>query len=80
MPRDWKERKGNREMAEELLEWVRLADRRYFMPNEFSYGMQRRMEEARALATEPYMLMMDEPTAGLTQSIVEGLIELIVRL
>ena len=80
LPRDWKERKRNREMAEELLDWVGLSDRRYFMPNELSYGMQRRMEVARALATEPDMLMMDEPTAGLTQTIVEGLMELIVRL
>jgi branched-chain amino acid transport system ATP-binding protein len=80
MPRDWKERRSNREMAEELLDWVGLSDRRYFMPNELSYGMQRRLEVARALATEPDMLMMDEPTAGLTQTIVEGLMELIIRL
>ena len=80
LPRHWKERRRNREMAEELLEWVGLHDRRYFMPNELSYGMQRRLEVARALATEPEMMMMDEPTAGLTQSIVEGLMELIGRL
>jgi branched-chain amino acid transport system ATP-binding protein len=67
-------------MAEELLEWVGLQDRQYFMPNELSYGMQRRLEIARALATEPDMLMMDEPTAGLTQSIVEEMMDLILKL
>ncbi len=80
LPRDRKERKRNREMAEELLEWVGIYDRRFFMPNELSYGMQRRLEIARALATEPDMLMLDEPTAGLTQSILEELMELILRL
>ncbi len=80
LPRDRKERKRNREMAEELLEWVGISDRRFFMPNELSYGMQRRLEIARALATEPDMLMLDEPTAGLTQSILEELMELILRL
>jgi ABC-type branched-subunit amino acid transport system ATPase component len=80
LPRDWRDRRQNRQMAEELLDWVGLQDRRYFMPNELSYGMQRRMEVARALATEPDMLMMDEPTAGLTQNILEGLMELIVSL
>ena len=80
LPRDRKERNRNREMAEELLEWVGLQDRQYFMPNELSYGMQRRLEIARALATEPDMLMMDEPTAGLTQSIVEEIMDLIFKL
>ena len=80
LPRDRKDRRRNQEMAEELLEWVGLSDRRFFMPNELSYGMQRRLEIARALATEPDMLMLDEPTAGLTQSIVEELMELIFRL
>ncbi len=80
LPRDRKERKRNREIAEELLEWVGIYDRRFFMPNELSYGMQRRLEIARALATEPDMLMLDEPTAGLTQSILEELMELILRL
>ena len=80
LPRDRKDRRRNQEMAEELLEWVGLSDRRFFMPNELSYGMQRRLEIARALATEPDLLMLDEPTAGLTQSIVEELMELIFRL
>ena len=80
LPRDRNERKRNREMAEELLEWVGLSDRQYFMPSELSYGMQRRLEVARALATEPDMLMMDEPTAGLTQSLVEDMMDLILKL
>jgi branched-chain amino acid transport system ATP-binding protein len=51
--------------AEALLESVGLRDKRLLMPAELPYGDQRRLEIARALATEPALLILDEPTAGM---------------
>jgi branched-chain amino acid transport system ATP-binding protein len=61
-------RRDRREMlarAEALLESVGLRDKRLLMPAELPYGDQRRLEIARALATEPALLILDEPTAGM---------------
>jgi ABC-2 type transport system ATP-binding protein len=52
------------EEASHILERVGLADHANKMSGELSYGMQRRLEIARALATEPRLLILDEPTAG----------------
>jgi ABC-type branched-subunit amino acid transport system ATPase component len=50
------------------------------MPNELPYGDQRRLEIARALATEPGIIMLDEPTAGMITSEAQRLMELVGRL
>ncbi|GAA5531873.1 ABC transporter ATP-binding protein [Deinococcus metallilatus] len=53
------------ERAWALLDLVGLADRAGEMAANFSYGDQRRLEIARALATEPRVLLLDEPAAGM---------------
>ena len=54
-----------REEAEQLLEIVGLKDLRDEMATSLPYGKQRRLEIARALATKPQLLLLDEPAAGM---------------
>ena len=80
LPRDRLERRRSREIAEELLAWVGIAAHRFLMPRELPYGDQRRLEIARALATEPVLLMLDEPTAGMSHLEAQELMGLVGRL
>lgn len=63
--------------AEELLEFVGLIDRKNEFAANLAYGEQRRLELARAIATEPKLLLLDEPTAGMNPSEAEQVMELI---
>lgn len=62
---NWKEEKANRKKAEELLDKVGLLDVKDELATSLPYGKQRRLEIARALATEPKLLLLDEPAAGM---------------
>lgn len=54
-----------RRRATELLHYVGIADRAHDLAKHLSYGDQRRLEIARALATDPKLLALDEPAAGM---------------
>ena len=58
----------SRERALELLSWVKLDHKAESTADNLSYGEQRKLEFARALATEPKLLLLDEPVAGMNQS------------
>ncbi|MDR1827172.1 MAG: ABC transporter ATP-binding protein [Methylobacteriaceae bacterium] len=63
--------------AREILEVMQLSDYAEECPKNLPYGLQRRVELARALSTKPKVLLLDEPAAGLNSVDVEGLIQLI---
>ncbi|MBZ6131794.1 ABC transporter ATP-binding protein [Streptomyces olivaceus] len=60
-----KAEKASRERALELLEFVGLAAKADHLARNLPYGEQRKLEIARALASEPGLLLLDEPTAGM---------------
>jgi branched-chain amino acid transport system ATP-binding protein len=60
-----REERQARERARELLELCSLSGRGGFYAHSLAYGEQRRLEVARALATQPKLLLLDEPTAGM---------------
>ena len=66
-----------RERALEYLAFVGLADYAENTSGNLPYGAQRRLEIARALATEPTMLLLDEPTAGMNPQETSGVMSLI---
>jgi branched-chain amino acid transport system ATP-binding protein len=66
--------------AMELLNFVGLAERRDVLAGSLSYGEQRMLEFARALATRPRLLLIDEPAAGLNASEVDSLLDRILTM
>ena len=64
-PRIRREESQARERARELLAYCGLAGRDQVIARNLPYGDQRRLEVARALATQPKLLLLDEPTAGM---------------
>jgi branched-chain amino acid transport system ATP-binding protein len=70
------EQKIERE-ARGILETMELEEFAAEQPKNLPYGVQRRVELARALSTKPRLLLLDEPAAGLNSSDVDGLIRLI---
>jgi branched-chain amino acid transport system ATP-binding protein len=62
---NYKEERSLREEAMALLEIFDLADYKDEIASSLPYGLQRRLEIARALATEPKLLLLDEPAAGM---------------
>jgi branched-chain amino acid transport system ATP-binding protein len=76
-PRHRREEKDAIERAAALLQFVGIAHRGEEKARNLPYGDQRRLEIARALATEPKLLCLDEPAAGFNPSEKSALIELI---
>ena len=64
----------------ELLDFVGLRKQAYNLAANLSYGTQRRLEIARALATDPKVLLLDEPAAGMNPSEKSEVMELIRKI
>jgi branched-chain amino acid transport system ATP-binding protein len=79
-PRYRAEERDTRARARELLALVGLADRAAVPARSLAYGDQRRLEIARALATQPRLLLLDEPAAGMNTAETQALMRLIHRL
>jgi ABC-type branched-subunit amino acid transport system ATPase component len=67
------------EKAESLLEFVGLYAKRHLMAGDLSFGQQKLLEFAMALMNEPGLLLLDEPTAGINPTLINGLIERLKR-
>jgi branched-chain amino acid transport system ATP-binding protein len=74
-----REEREARERASDLLDFVGLSGRETFAKN-LPYGDQRRLEIARALASDPKLLLLDEPTAGMNPQETARITDLIGRL
>lgn len=77
LPRHFKVEKKMRERAKELLEIFGLLDERNNLACNLPYGKQRKLEIARALATNPKLLLLDEPAAGMNPNETEDLVNTI---
>ena len=69
-------RKGEiKDRAEHLLEFVGLYSKRNLISGDLSFGQQKLLEFAMALMNEPKALLLDEPTAGINPTLINGLID-----
>ncbi|MBB5804935.1 branched-chain amino acid transport system ATP-binding protein [Saccharothrix ecbatanensis] len=80
LPWHRKEEKRGRELARELLDFVGIPGRMSETAKNLPYGDQRRLEIARALATDPKLLLLDEPAAGMNPAEKESLQALIRKI
>jgi ABC-type branched-subunit amino acid transport system ATPase component len=76
-PRATREEKGVRDRSLALLDYVGLGDHAEELAKNLPYGSQRRLEIARAMATEPALLFLDEPAAGMNPQETASLLRLI---
>ena len=63
------------ERAEHLLNFVGLYEKRFLRSGSLSFGQQKLLEFAMALMNEPTVLLLDEPTAGINPTLINGLID-----
>ena len=77
LPRHFKSERAMRERAKELLAIFHLENERNNLACNLPYGKQRKLEIARALATNPKLLLLDEPAAGMNPAETEDLVKTI---
>jgi branched-chain amino acid transport system ATP-binding protein len=80
LPGQRSEEKAALRKAMDLLDYVGLAGNGDWLAENLSYGLQRRLEIARALASEPQLLLLDEPTAGMNPNETDDMMHFIRRL
>jgi branched-chain amino acid transport system permease protein len=80
LPSFWTEERALRVRAQHLLETVGIGDYANEPAGLLPFGLQRRLEVARALATQPSLLLLDEPCAGLGRAEASELGRLLQRL
>jgi len=66
--------------AELILSFVGLYEKRNLRAGELSFGQQKLLELAMALMNEPKMLMLDEPTAGINPTLINGIINRLIKI
>lgn len=76
-PFNRREEQTTEDQALQLMRYVGIAHRAHDLAKHLSYGDQRRLEIARALATQPKLLCLDEPAAGMNANETDGLRQLI---
>lgn len=80
LPGHYKTEDAMRERAKELLRIVGLEDERNNLACNLPYGKQRKLEIARALATNPKLLLLDEPAAGMNPQETEDLMHIVRKI
>ncbi len=71
--------RADRARALDLLQFVGLHSKRHHLAGSLSFGQQKLLEFAMALMSEPEMLLLDEPTAGINPTLINGLVDRLRR-
>ena len=67
--------RSDRQRIEDMLAFVGLYEKRQLLAGDLSFGQQKLLEFAMALIAEPKLLLLDEPTAGINPTLINGLID-----
>ncbi len=71
---------GNRKKAVELLDFAGLNEKSYELANDLSYGQQKLLSIVCCLASDPKLLLLDEPIAGINPAMIDEIIKIIKML